>query len=99
FSAATAADDADLDRAAVAAALANRGISAPAGAIADLAAFIGALRRRLIDEDEAWARLGTTPAVAFALAYVWTHLGIGAVDDERAAELIGACAPWFADPD
>ncbi|MBA3846609.1 MAG: hypothetical protein H0X45_08185, partial [Planctomycetes bacterium] len=85
----------DLDRAAVSAALANRGIQGDADAIGDLAAFIRALRTRLVDEDDSWRHLSTSPGLTFALGYIWTHLGLGAIDDDRASTLIGACAPWF----
>ncbi len=95
FAAAASAGD-DLDRAAVSAALANRGIDGADEAIDDLAAFIRALRARLIVEDDAWRRLGVSPALTFALGYIWTHLGLGAIDDDRASDLIGACAPWFS---
>jgi hypothetical protein len=78
--------------AAVLSALRARGVAPPTGTVRELIDTIELMATQLQAEGPQWSALGEMPALQFAISYVWTHLGIGAISENTAADVMQSCA-------
>lgn len=78
--------------AAVLSALRNRGVTPAREMVQELFRTIDGMRNQLQAEDPHWNVLSSMPALNFSMSYVWTHLGIGAIAETEASDVMAACA-------
>jgi hypothetical protein len=86
-----------LLEAATAMALASRGVKPTGADVKELIDTIRMMEDDISGMGPEWEAMQDTPALAFAMFYLWVHLAIGAADADRLIEVVRACTECLAD--
>jgi hypothetical protein len=78
--------------AAVFLALHTRGVTPTRESVCELVSTIQEMSKQLQSEGPQWELLKKVPALGFSITYVWAHLGIGAISEDDAAQVMEACS-------
>jgi hypothetical protein len=89
-------EDGGLLEAGVILTLHNRGARVPVEAVYGLIGVIEEMARDLGELGPEWQQMQQAPPLEFTIYYVWAHIVIGHLDEEKAIEIVHACTEALA---